>query len=165
MAYKDGKLGGFDPHKPIPDMDADGIDAAFLYPSLGLFSGAIHDPKLAAATCRTYNRWLADYCKPYPDRLFGVAMLPLQDVDLTIKEMTFARKELGMRGGFIRPNPYNEKVIHHPDLRAVLGCGGSRFFHRLSRRGEQRHADRRRRPFRRARRTTHRIPRSSRCQW
>ena len=20
-----------------------------------------------------------------------------------------------MRGGFIRPNPYNEKVIHHPD--------------------------------------------------
>ena len=42
-------------------------------------------------------------------------MLPLQDVDLTIKEMTFARKELGMRGGFIRPNPYNEKVIHHPD--------------------------------------------------
>ena len=98
----------------IPDMDADGIDAAFLYPSLGLFSGAIHDPKLAAATCRAYNRWLADYCKPYPDRLFGVAMLPLQDVDLTIKEMTFARKELGMRGGFIRPNPYNEKMIHHP---------------------------------------------------
>jgi predicted TIM-barrel fold metal-dependent hydrolase len=115
MAYKDGKPGGFDPHKRIPDMDADGIDAAFLYPSLGLFSGAIHDPKLAAATCRAYNRWLADYCKPYPDRLFGVAMLPLQDVDLTIKEMTFARKQLGMRGGFIRPNPYNEKTIHHPD--------------------------------------------------
>ena len=37
MAYKDGKPGGFDPHKRIPDMDADGIDAAFLYPSLGLF--------------------------------------------------------------------------------------------------------------------------------
>src|SRR5215510_5845319 len=84
MAYKDGKPGGFDPHKRIPDMDADGIDAAFLYPSLGLFSGAIHDPKLAAATCRAYNRWLADYCKPYPDRLFGVAMLPVQDVDFSI---------------------------------------------------------------------------------
>jgi hypothetical protein len=25
MAYKDGKPGGFDPHKRIPDMDADGI--------------------------------------------------------------------------------------------------------------------------------------------
>ena len=112
MAYKDGKPGGFDPHKRIPDMDADGIDAAFLYPSLGLFSGAIHDPELAAATCRAYNRWLADYCKPYPDRLFGMAMLPLQSVELAIDEMKFARKELGFRGGFIRPNPYSDKMIH-----------------------------------------------------
>jgi predicted TIM-barrel fold metal-dependent hydrolase len=115
MAYKDGKPGGFDPHKRIPDMDADGIDAVFLYPSLGLFSGAIRDPELAAAVCRAYNRWLADYCKPYPDRLFGVAMLPMQSIDLAIAEMRFARKELGFRGGFLRPNPYNNKMIHHPD--------------------------------------------------
>src|SRR5205085_9889977 len=73
--------------------DALPIYAAFLYPSLGLFSGAIHDPQLAAATCRAYNRWLADYCKPYPDRLFGVAMLPMQEVELAIAEMRFAKKE------------------------------------------------------------------------
>ncbi len=115
MDYKDGKPGGFDPHARIPDMDADGIDAAFLYPSLGLFSGAIHNPELAAATCRAYNRWLADYCKPYPDRLFGIAMLPMQSVDLAIAEMRFVRKELGFRAGFIRPNPYNGKMIDHPD--------------------------------------------------
>ena len=115
MEYQDGKPGGFDPHARIPDMDADGIDAAFLYPSLGLFSGAIHDPQLAAAVCRGYNRWLADYCKPYPDRLFGVAMLPMQEVELAIAEMRFAKKELGFKGGFIRPNPYNNKMINHPD--------------------------------------------------
>ena len=114
MEYKDGKPGGFDPHARIPDLDADGIDAAFLYPSLGLFSGAIHDPELAAAVCRAYNRWLADYCKPYPDRLFGVAMLPLQSVELAIDEMRFAKKELGFRGGFIRPNPYSDKMTHEP---------------------------------------------------
>jgi uncharacterized protein len=112
MAYKDGKPGGFDPHKRIPDMDADGIDAAFLYPSLGLFSGAIHDPQLAAAVCRAYNLWLADYCKPYPDRLFGVAMLPLQSVELAVEEIKFAREKLGFRGGFIRPNPYSDKMVH-----------------------------------------------------
>jgi len=116
MEYKDGKPGGFDPHARIPDMDADGIDAVFLYPSLGLFSGGIHDPPLAAAVCRAYNRWLADYCKPYPDRLFGVAMLPLQDVELAISEMRFAKKELGFRGGFLRPNPYDGKMINHPDF-------------------------------------------------
>jgi hypothetical protein len=76
MSYEEGRPGGFDPHKRIPDMDLDGIDAAFLYPSMGLFAGAVHDPELASALCRAYNRWLADYCKPYPDRLFGIAMLP-----------------------------------------------------------------------------------------
>ena len=117
MKYVEGKKGGFDPHARIPDMDLDGIDAAFLYPSLGLFAGAIDDPKLAAAVCRAYNRWLADYCRPYPDRLFGVAMLPMQSIDLAIEEMRYARKELGMRGGFLRPNPYNGRMLHHPDYR------------------------------------------------
>jgi predicted TIM-barrel fold metal-dependent hydrolase len=114
LEYAEGKPGGFDPHKRIPDMDADGIDAAFLYPSLGLFNGAIQDPELAAAICRAYNRWLADYCSPYPDRLFGIAMLPMQSVDLAIAEMHFARKELGFRGAFLRPNPYNGRTINHP---------------------------------------------------
>ena len=114
MSYEEGRPGGFDPHKRIPDMDLDGIDAAFLYPSMGLFAGAVHDPALAGALCRAYNRWLADYCKPYPDRLFGIAMLPLQSVDHAIEEMRFARKELGFRGGFIRPNPYNNRMLHDP---------------------------------------------------
>jgi uncharacterized protein len=115
MSYEEGRPGGFDPHKRIPDMDLDGIDAAFLYPSMGLFSGAVHDPALAGALCRAYNRWLADYCKPYPDRLFGIAMLPMQSVDHAIEEMTFARKELGFRGCFLRPNPYHgNKMINDP---------------------------------------------------
>ena len=81
----------------------------------GLFAGAVQDPPLAAAMSRAYNRWLADYCKPYPDRLFGVAMLPMQSADLAIEEMRFAREKLGFRGAFVRPNPYNNKMIHHPD--------------------------------------------------
>ena len=50
MTYKDGKPGGFEPHARIKDLDLDGIDAAFLYPSIGLFSGAVKDPKLSPAT-------------------------------------------------------------------------------------------------------------------
>jgi predicted TIM-barrel fold metal-dependent hydrolase len=115
LEYNDGRKGGFDPHARIPDMDLDGIDAAYLYPSIGLFAGSFEDPRLSAAICRAYNRWLADYCKPYPDRLFGIAMLPMQDVDLAIAEMRFARHELGMPGIFLRPNPYNNKMVHHPD--------------------------------------------------
>ena len=115
MEYTQGRKGGFDPHARIPDMDLDGIDAAFLYPSLGLFAGAIEDPQLAAAASRAYNLWLADYCAPYPDRLFGVAMLPMQSIELAVEEMRYARNELGMRAGFLRPNPYNDKMLGHRD--------------------------------------------------
>jgi predicted TIM-barrel fold metal-dependent hydrolase len=112
--YADGRKGGFDPHARIVDMDLDGIDAAFLYPSLGLFTGAVEQPDLAAAMCRAYNRWLADYCKPYPDRLFGVAMLPMQSVELAMAEMRYARETLGMSGGFLRPNPYHgNKMVNN----------------------------------------------------
>ena len=87
----------------------------FLYPSLGLFIGSITDPDFAGAMCRAYNRWLADYCKPYPDRLFGIAMLPMQSIELATEEMRFAREKLGFRGGFLRPNPYNDRMLHAPD--------------------------------------------------
>ena len=131
--YTDGRKGGFNPHDRIPDMDLDGIDAAYLYPSIGLFAGSVEDPKLSAAICRAYNRWLADYCKPYPDRLFGIAMLPLQHIDMAIEEMQFARKQLGMTGIFLRPNPYNDKMVHHPDYdrfwSAVEDCDMAVGFH------------------------------------
>jgi predicted TIM-barrel fold metal-dependent hydrolase len=115
IAYVDGRKGGFDPHARIPDMDAEGIEAVFLYPSLGLFLGAINDAEFSAAACRAYNRWLSDYCKPYPERLFGAAMLPMQSIEGAVQEMRFAAKDLGFRAGFIRPNPYNGRVLHDPD--------------------------------------------------
>ena len=150
LKYAEGRKGGFDPHARIPDMDADGIDAAFLYPSLGLFAGAVEDPGLAAAMCRAYNRWLADYCKPYPDRLFGVAMLPMQSVDLAIDEMRFAREEARDPRRVPAAEPVSrQEDDQRPDVRAVLGDGrGPRLLDRLPRGLDQRDADRRRRPLR-----------------
>src|SRR4030088_3762416 len=58
LKYAEGKKGGFDPHARIPDMDADGIDAAFLYPSIGLSFGGVEDPPLVHALYHAYNRWL-----------------------------------------------------------------------------------------------------------
>lgn len=114
--YLDGIKGGFDPHARIKDLDLDGIDAVILYPSMGLFSGSVDDPKFAAALCRAYNIWLAEeYCSPYPDRLFGVAMLPMQSVELAVEELKFARNKLGLRSAFIRPNPYNNRLLSNPD--------------------------------------------------
>jgi uncharacterized protein len=114
--YLSGRKGGFDPHARIPDMDAEGIDAAVLYPSLGLSFSTIQNPEFAAAAARAYNRWLADYCKPYPERLFGAAMLPMQSIELAVEEMRYAAMQLGFRVGFLRPNPYNGRALHDSQL-------------------------------------------------
>jgi uncharacterized protein len=114
MKYADGMRGGFDPLARIPDMDRDGVDVSVLYPSLGLFLGSIEDPEYAAAASRAYNRWIVDYCKAVPDRLFGTAAIPLNDPALAVQELRFAVEKLGLRAGFVRPNPYNNRVLWHP---------------------------------------------------
>jgi hypothetical protein len=99
------------------------IDAAFRCPRLGLFTGAVEDPGLAAAMCLASNRWLTDYCKPYPDRLFGVAMLEMQSVELAMEELRHVRETLGMRRGFLRPNPSRQEDAQRPDVRTLLADG------------------------------------------
>jgi predicted TIM-barrel fold metal-dependent hydrolase len=111
LSYLEGKKGGFDPNRRIVDMDAEGIDAAFLYPSLGLMLGSIRNPDFAAASTRAYNRWLLEYCHPYPNRLFGVAILPMQSVESAVAELKFAA-QAGYRAAFVRPNPCNGRVLH-----------------------------------------------------
>ena len=80
---------------------------------------------------------------------FGVAMLPMQSVENAMAEMKFARETLGMCGGFL-PTLSRQEDAKRSDVCVVLGPGGgARFLDRLSRRLDQCHADRRRRPFRR----------------
>src|SRR5919197_1432380 len=49
-----------------------------------------------------------------PSRLVGIAMLPLADVDASLRELERATEKLGFRGAFVRPNPYAGRPIHHP---------------------------------------------------
>lgn len=51
----------------------------------------------------------------YPERLFGAAMLPMQSIEGAVQETRYAAKELGFRCGFIRPNPYNGRVLYAPE--------------------------------------------------
>ena len=106
--------GGWDPQARLRDMDSEGIDLAVLFPSVAFYLPETSDAALMAALCRGYNDWLADYCRAAPSRLFGVAMLPLADIDASIRELERATEKLGFRGAFVRPNPYAGRPIHHP---------------------------------------------------
>lgn len=112
--YEDAQPGGFDPVARIRDMDGEGIDAAVLYPSVGLNFWAVEDAAAAVALARAYNDWLASYCAKDPTRLFGAAMLPLQEPDAAVAELRRARDALGFPAAFVRPNPCRGRALSHP---------------------------------------------------
>jgi predicted TIM-barrel fold metal-dependent hydrolase len=51
--------------------------------------------RLAVDVARAYNDWLANFCATNPQRLKGVALVALQDVDAAIKEARRAVEDLG----------------------------------------------------------------------
>jgi predicted TIM-barrel fold metal-dependent hydrolase len=96
--------GGHDPVARLVDMDAEGIDVAVLYPTAMLTW--IEEADIFGAACRAYNNWLHDYCAAAPERLFPVALVPLQDADAAITEMRRAVADLGAKAVMIRPASY-----------------------------------------------------------
>jgi uncharacterized protein len=119
--------GGHDPHARLVDMDDEGIAAAVLYPTAMLTW--VEEADVLGAACRAYNNWLHDYCSAAPSRLYGVAVLPVQDIDAAIVEMHRCVEQLGFKAAMIRPAPYlGTKKLNHPDYdpfwaaAAALGC-------------------------------------------
>lgn len=101
----DALPGGWDPALRLADMDAEGIDQSVLYPSIGLYFCVVPDATSAVMLATAYNDWLAGYCATDGRRLFGAAMLPLQDPEAAAAELRRAVGELGFVAGFVRPNP------------------------------------------------------------
>jgi predicted TIM-barrel fold metal-dependent hydrolase len=111
--HKMMRPGGHDPAARLADMDAEGIDVAVLYPTAMLTW--IEEADIFGAACRAYNNWLHDYCAADPDRLFPVALVPLQDQDAAIAEMERAVGTLGAKAVMIRPAPYiGERKLNDP---------------------------------------------------
>ena len=158
MDYKDGRKGGFDPHARIPDMDLDGIDAAFLYPSLGLFAGARQRSG--------FRRRDVPGLQPLARRLLQALSRP----PVRHRHAADAVDRGGDPGDALRPQGARlprrlppAQSLQRPQaalagLRAVLERGGgARLLHRHPRGRQQRHADGRRRPLRRPRRAAHHL--------
>ncbi|MDA1073717.1 MAG: amidohydrolase family protein [Proteobacteria bacterium] len=77
----------------------DGVAAEFLYPGFfGLFSFANTD--LLIACQKNYNDWLNDYASAADGRLYGLAVLPVQDPVAAVAELERVIK-MGYKGGCI----------------------------------------------------------------
>lgn len=92
--------GGWDPIVRIGDMEKDGVSAEVLYPSLGLGLFCVRDATLQEALFRAYNDWLIEYCQKVPDRLYGIGLISIYDIDHAVAEMERCKKH-GMVGAMI----------------------------------------------------------------
>ena len=107
--------GGYVPEERLKDMDLDGIDVDMMYPTAGLFHYRLAvDGELLSAILGTYNDWLAEFCKPYPDRLKGIGMINIDDVDEGVRELECCAN-LGLVGAMIPTSLAEGKSYALPD--------------------------------------------------
>jgi predicted TIM-barrel fold metal-dependent hydrolase len=96
--------GGYDPRARLAVMDAEAIDTAILYPTIGIcWEGAVKDPELATAYTRAYNRWIVDFCSTDRRRLVPIAHVSLLDPDGAVEEARRAR-QAGCAGIYLSPD-------------------------------------------------------------
>jgi predicted TIM-barrel fold metal-dependent hydrolase len=106
--YTELRPGACEPAPRVADLDTERISQTVLYPTTLLGIAGVKDLDVAVAQCRAYNDWLADFCSYAPDRLFGIAIIPQQDVEAAAAEIRRASKVPNLVGTFIRPNPVVE---------------------------------------------------------
>ena len=103
--YENVQPGGYLPDEHVKDMDADGVDAGVVFPSIGfLMYNIVQDSQLLTAIFRTYNDWLGEFCTPFPNRIKGIALLNVDNVQEGISELERCHK-LGLVGALIPVYP------------------------------------------------------------
>lgn len=111
--YAGLRRGIVDPRERLRDQDSDGAKLEVLYPSLYFRVFGLPDAEIVQEAFRSYNDWLAGYTSEHPDRLIGLALIPMQDPAAATVELERAVK-LGFRGGCIPSTAPGGRPYHDP---------------------------------------------------
>lgn len=93
----------WDPTARMKEMDMTAVNTQVLSTIPVLFNYWAK-PAHGLETAQFFNEHIAHSCSLHPDRFIGIGTLPLQDMDLTLKEMERCVKELKMPGFEIGSN-------------------------------------------------------------
>ena len=100
LGYAGLRPGIADPIERLKDQDLDGVAGEVLYPSLFMRFSANPDTEVLVSAIHNYNDWLHGYCSEAPDRLVGLALIPMQDPQAAERELERVIA-MGYRGGAI----------------------------------------------------------------
>jgi len=94
QTYETMRAGSYDTKARLEDLDADGIWAQVLYPSVTLKGARIYseDSELQRACVRAYNEWILEFCEGSGGRLVPQAILPATGLASAVHELEWAMK-------------------------------------------------------------------------
>jgi predicted TIM-barrel fold metal-dependent hydrolase len=106
-------FGSSDAKKRLSLLDQENLEAALLYPTIGLlWECELTDPELSLAYATAYNRWIADFCRDSGGRLVPIAQLTLLDPAGSAAELERAVND-GCKGAWV--NPFSHQRVLHGD--------------------------------------------------
>jgi len=114
VRFEEMHRGGWDPAARLGDQDRDGVAAEIIYPTVGMVLCNHPDPDYKRACFQAYNRWLATFCEPAPDRLLGIGQTALRspaEGAADLREIA----AMGFRGAMLPGNAPYEHDYDHPD--------------------------------------------------
>ena len=91
---------GYEPEPRIEFQKQANVDAEVLYPTLAMVLMQSQHFKALTAVAEVYNDWMREYCSCDPNRLLGLGLIPIIDVDWAIGELERCQK-FGFRGVII----------------------------------------------------------------
>lgn len=107
----------------LHDADREGIDRMVLYPSLGIAIPGFEDARFAAEFAEVYNRFVADWCRDSGGRLFGVGVVPIEDVERSTAMLPDI-KEAGLVAVMLPP-ALRTRNLDHADLDPFYSAAAS----------------------------------------
>jgi len=118
VSYMDGcPPASYIPEERIRMLDAWGVDAGVLFPTVGILWD-VADNGLASAYARAYNNWVNDFASHNRRRIIPIAHLALQDPAEALIELRRCLK-LGFKGVFLAPENINGRRFSDPQFDAI----------------------------------------------
>jgi predicted TIM-barrel fold metal-dependent hydrolase len=111
--FEDLHRSGWDPAYRIVDQDRDGVQAEFIYPTVGMLICNHPDADYKNACMWAYNRWLQEYVAGAPTRLYGLGQMIVRSPAQAIADLT-KMKEMGFKGVMMPGEPETAEDYDQP---------------------------------------------------
>lgn len=112
------RKGEYLPDVRLQELEDDGLAGEVIFPQMAPFGAGLMqyrhvvEPEHSLAGNRAYNHWLADLCSKNPGRHAGVAIINVDNIEITVQEIRDAHA-MGLFGGVLLPTSTGDNPFYH----------------------------------------------------